>query len=125
MEEFKKKKMNTFWHSPLSLIVLFLIFMIFAYNMVGLFIKERETAKTKALILDKMNTLQEREKSLSLSIDQLKTEKGSEILIRDKYQVVKPGEKMLVIVDKEEEPSEDSNEKKEHGFVNWLKGIFK
>ncbi|MBP6931497.1 MAG: septum formation initiator family protein [Candidatus Pacebacteria bacterium] len=125
MEEFKKKKMNTFWHSPLSLIVLFLIFIIFAYNMVGLFAKERETAKTKSLVLDKMNALQEREKSLTQSIDQLKTEKGSEILIRDKYQVVRPGEKMLVIVDKAELEVEENENKKEHGFLNWLKNLFK
>ncbi|MFA7191693.1 MAG: septum formation initiator family protein [Candidatus Paceibacterota bacterium] len=125
MEEFKKKKMNTFWHSPLSLIVLFLIFVIFAYNMVGLFIKERETAKTKALVLDKMNSLQEREKSLSESIEQLKTEKGSEVLIRDKYQVVRPGEKMLVIVDKAELETEETENTKEHGFLNWFKNLFK
>ncbi len=125
MAEFKKNQMNTFWHSPLSLIVLFLVFIIFAYNMVGLFVKERETARTKALVLDKMSALQEREKSLTSSIEQLKTEKGSEVLIRDKYQVVKPGEKMLVIVDKEEIVPQDNANKKEHGFSNWLKNLFK
>ena len=93
--------------------------------MVGLFAKERETAKTKSLVLDKMNALQEREKSLTQSIDQLKTEKGSEILIRDKYQVVRPGEKMLVIVDKAELEVEENENKKEHGFLNWLKNLFK
>jgi cell division protein FtsB len=93
--------------------------------MVGLFLKERETAKTKALVLDKMSALQAREKSLTESINQLKTEKGSEVLIRDKYQVVKPGEKMLVIVDKAEVEIKESENKKEHGFANWMKNLFK
>lgn len=125
MAEYKKNSMNTFWHSPIALVILFLVFVVFSYNMVGLFIKERETAKTKALALDKMTALQEREKSLNESIEKLKTEKGSEDLIRDKYQVVKPGEKVLIIVDKKPEVLPVESSKKEHGFVNWLKNIFK
>ena len=127
MAEFKRKNTNTFWHSPLSLIVLFLILVIFSYNMVGLFKKERETANTKALILDKMENLQAREKVLNASIEKLKTEKGTEDVIREKYQVVKPGEKMLVIVDQDGDDAENdkTESQKEHGFLNWFKNIFK
>lgn len=127
MEEFKKKKMNTFWHSPIALVVLFLMLVIFSYNMVGLFKKERETANTKTLIQNKIDELQVREKNLSTSIEQLKTEKGKEDVIRDKYQVVKPGEKMLVIVDQDGDSSEAEKAEalRKHGFLNWFKGLFR
>lgn len=125
MAEFKRKKMNTFWHSPLSLIVLFFVLVVFSYNMVELFKKERETENTKSLMLDKMNKLQEREQSLNASIEKLKTEKGTEDVIREKYQVVKPGEKMLIIVDPDDRDDIASELPKEHGFVNWFKNLFK
>ncbi|MCX6756097.1 MAG: hypothetical protein NTX85_02050 [Candidatus Nomurabacteria bacterium] len=124
MAEFKRKSTNTFWHSPLSLIVLFLILVIFSFNMVGLFKKERETANTKSLVLDKVGRLEDREKSLNSSIEKLKTEKGTEDVIREKYQVVKPGEKMLIIVDPNDTNTAPSESLKEHGFVNWFKNIF-
>jgi cell division protein FtsB len=125
MAEFKRKSTNTFWHSPLALIVLFLILVIFSYNMVGLFKKERETVNTKSLVLDKVNRLEDREKTLNASIEKLKTEKGTEDVIREKYQVVRPGEKMLIIVDQDDTNNTTPDVPREHGFVNWFKNIFK
>jgi cell division protein FtsB len=88
--------------------------------------KERETAKKKDIILANIETLRKREDTLTTDINKLKTEDGIEETIRDKYQVVKEGEKMVTIVDEEkknnvevEAPVEDSS------FLGWIKRLFK
>jgi cell division protein FtsB len=99
MAQFKKREEYRFWHSPLFLVVLFLIVLLFAYNMIGLIAKERETTKNKISELNKIDDLQKRDDTLSANIAKLKTSEGIEESIRDKFQVVKPGEQMVVIVD--------------------------
>ena len=125
MAEFNRKNNNNFWHSPLILLVLFAVLVLFTYNMIGLVGKERETARKKDLILSNIETLRNREKTLNSDIEKLKTEEGVEETIRDKYQVVKEGEKMVVIVDNEKKETSVVVETKEHGFIPWLKNLFK
>ncbi len=126
MSEFNRKNKNNFWHSPLVLIVLFCILILFVFNIIGLAEKERETAKKKDIELSKIENLRIREKTLTDDISRLKTEEGIEETIRDKYQVVKEGEKMVVIVDEETKEVTPPVEKNTgHGFIFWLEGIFK
>lgn len=125
MSEFNRKNNHSFWHSPLALIVLLGILVVFIYNIVGLIEKERETTKKKNMILSNIETLRARENSLSKDIEKLKTEEGVEETIRDKYQVVKEGEKMVIIVDEEKKEVPLVEKETKHGFVEWIKGIFK
>lgn len=126
MFEFNRKNKYNFWHSPLALIVFFCILILFVYNIIGLLEKERETAKKKNMILANIENLRKRENTLNNEIEKLKTEEGIEETIREKYQVVKEGEKMVVIVDEEklnkgvEENTVDSNK-----FLEWVKRLFK
>jgi len=92
--------------------------------MIGLIQKERDTHKNKISELKKIEELREREKNLSGDIEKLNTEEGIEESVRDKFQVVKPGERMVVIVD--ETPKEDGTGEstKEHGFRAFLKRLF-
>ncbi len=87
MAEFNKKNQYKFWHSPLMLCALFLVLVLFSVNIVRLVVIERDTAKKKAIELDKIENLRSRESDLSSSIDKLKTDEGIEETIRDKYQV--------------------------------------
>ena len=128
MAEFKRQGQNNFWHSPLMLGVIFCVVALFMYNMIGLVTKERDTAKKKALILGQIDTLKKRESDLTKGIDKLKTEDGTEETIRDKYQVVKPGEKMLVIADNSnsQQPVQpSSNIESDHSIMTWFKNLFK
>lgn len=124
MAEWKSsKKKGNFWHSPLALVVLFLILLIFSFNMIGLIGKERETNKNKISEMNKLEDLRARETNLNKEIERLNTTEGIEESVRDKFQVVKPGEKMVIIVDddKKENPSD---EPKDHGFWAWIKRLF-
>ncbi|MEA3399369.1 MAG: septum formation initiator family protein [Patescibacteria group bacterium] len=118
MAEFKKKE-NSFWYSPLMLVIFFLITVFLGYNIIDLIKKEKETNQKKNVILDESNALKEREEKLINDIAELQTEQGAEKAIREKYQVVKEGEGLIMIIDTEEEDEEST--KKEHGFLNWLK----
>ena len=102
-----------------------LVVVIFSYKMVDLIKRENETAKKKALILEEISNLQKRENDLTKNIEELKTEQGTEKAIRDKYQVVKPGEKMIIIVDEDPSKLQSDEFKNKSGFWEWLKGIFK
>lgn len=124
MNQFKGKKSNKFWHSPLMLIVLFLVLVLFAYNMVGLLKKERETSKNKASELSKIEELRKREATLSSEIEKLNTEYGVEESIREKFQVVKPDEKMVVIVEEKEKVSILEKDSKDHSFWGYVKKVF-
>ena len=124
MAEFNKKNKYNFWHSPLVLLLLFCLLVLFAYNMIGLVTKERETARKNDLILSNIETLRYREKNLNSDIEKLKTDEGVEETIRDKYQVVRPDEKMVTIVDEEKNITPAVEVESKHGFLEWFKNLF-
>jgi cell division protein FtsB len=124
MSEFNRKNKNNFWHSPLILMVLFGILVLFTFSIVGLSEKERETSQKKDIELTKIENLRLREKTLNQDIEKLKTEEGIEETIRDKYQVVKPNEKMVTIIDEENKQLMEVPEVTNHGFIGWIKSIF-
>ncbi|MEK7585842.1 MAG: septum formation initiator family protein [Patescibacteria group bacterium] len=124
MKQWKGKNKYKFWHSPLSLIVLFCILVLFAYNMIGLVQKERETNKNKITELNKIDDLRMREALLSKDIERLGTDEGVEESVRDKFQVVKPGEKMVVIVDENVKKDESPNTPVNHSFWGYIKRLF-
>ena len=124
MAQFKKKSKYSFWHSPLVLIFLFIILVLFSYNMIGLIQKERETNKNKVSELNKIDELKKRKDTLSKDIDRLNTEEGIEESVRDKFQVVKPGEKMVIIVDENANKPTSPEESTDHSFWGYIKRLF-
>lgn len=126
MAEFNRKNKQTFMYSPLVLFVLFAILILFIYNIINLSEKERETTQKKEIALSNIENLRNREKTLTSDIDKLKTEVGVEEAIRDKYQVVKEGEKMVVIVNNDDKLEISQTDIKQvHGFWGWIKRTFK
>ncbi len=124
MAQFNRKNKYNFWHSPLILMILFCVIVVFAYNMIGLIQKERETNRNKIAELNKIEDLRKRETNLNLEINKLNTEEGVEESIRDKFQVVKPGEKMVVIVDDNSNSQKVEDEVKDHSFWGFIKRMF-
>lgn len=126
MAEYQKKSKNSLWHSPIMLFVIFLLVLLFMYNMIGIIEKVRETNKKTALVNEQIRELNNREKMLSSDITKLKTEQGVEAALRDKYQLVKSGEKMVVIVDQEASVATAlPTEKKNGNFVEFFKSLFR
>lgn len=119
-----KRNNYKFWHSPIALVIIFCVFILFGYNIIGLIQKEKETSHKKELILDQINNLQEKKASLSSDITRLGTEEGKEEIIREKYEVTKLGEKMVTIVDEDNSNSQLQEKLVDHGFWNWIKKLF-
>ncbi len=65
----------------------------------GLYAKERESQKNLGRVEAELSELQLREERLSGDIARLQTSEGIETEIRGQFQVAKPGEKMIVLVD--------------------------
>ncbi len=119
MKDFQtRKNKESFIYSPLSLLVLFFVLLIFVYKLINLSEKARETHKKRLATFDQVQSLKDRENKLESSIEKLHTEEGTEETLRDKYHLVKSGEKMVVIVDEEEKQSENIKEK-DDGFMSF------
>lgn len=119
-----KRNNYKFWHSPFALIVFFFFLLFFGYRIIDLIQTNKETIHKKELILDQIDDLKEKEVLLSDNLLRLETEEGKEEIIREKYQVTKQGEKMVIIVDDKNIESSKLEEKNSHGFWNWIKRIF-
>ncbi len=91
--------------------------------MVGLIKKERETSRNKSLELNKIDELRKREVTLSSEIDKLNTPEGIETSVRDKFQVVKPGEKEVLIVQDQTKVS-SLDIVIDHSFWGYIKKMF-
>jgi len=70
-----------------------------AVSVWGLYGKERESAALRSQAEHKMRTLEERFEDLSIKTDTLTSEEGKEAVLRDTYDVGKPGEGLIVIVE--------------------------
>ena len=120
-----KKSNYKFWHSPFALIVLFCFLIFSGYKIVDLIKKDVETSSEKESALNKIDNLNKKIDSLSSNISKLNTDEGKEEILREKYPVVKEGEKMVTIVEEGNKNNSSTTEKKVgHGFWNWIKGIF-
>jgi hypothetical protein len=65
----------------------------------GLYNKEKESAALRAQAETKMRALEERFEELSVKTDALVSDRGKEAVLRDTYDVGKPGEGLIVIVE--------------------------
>ena len=122
----KNRDSKNVWHSPLVLFVLLCVVLVFSYNMIGLIKKAHQTAKEKNVVLQQINDLNQRQTSLQSNINQLQNDAGVEQTIRNKYQLVKPGEQMVVIVDPNQTATgTPAAQSQSTGFIAWFKSLFK
>ena len=125
MRNFQEKR--TFRHILQSrpfLVLLSVILLIFAWKIFGLWGRMQETAQNRKLLEDKITALKQQKEKLSLDINTLKTDKGVEENIRDKFGLVKAGEGMIVIVN-EKSPLEANINNESGGFWGFLKNLFR
>lgn len=87
--------------------------------------KERETAKNKEAIVNKIDELENKKEYYNSEIESLNTEKGMEELARSKFSVKKPGEKEVSIVLDDDYKDKETVISKDHSFWTWIKNMFK
>ena len=101
MLEFQEKiKLKKLLYSKITLFILIIV-TIFLLNAVWDVYKKQGITKANLVkTATSLGALQVREKTLSSEIQRLNTESGKEEEVRDKYGLVRPGEEVIVIVDK-------------------------
>jgi cell division protein FtsB len=100
MLEFQqKRKIRRILYSPVSLIALAVVAVVFARGAWNVYQKESASGDYLAQAQTELTKVSATDAQLAQSVASLQTEQGVEADIRQKFRVVKPGEQIAVIVD--------------------------
>ncbi len=106
------------------LIILVALLLFFAWGVLRFIVKMRDTGKNKEIAQMKVAELAEAKEKLGGDIENLKTERGVEENIREKFGLAKEGEGLIVVVDdKNAQNPEEEGDK--NWFVRFLKNWFR
>jgi cell division protein FtsB len=95
----KKAKTRKLYSKPV-LIGLAILIVFIAKGTWGVYQKEIESRKNVAMVTKELESLEQRKAFLEAETEKLNSMEGKEEVIRQKYQVSKNGEGVLVVVDK-------------------------
>lgn len=101
-----------------ALIVIFIIFGVSAGELV---IKERETHKDLVSARAEKAAVEERKVALEASLASLQSERGKEAVLRRTFDVAKPGEEIIVLLD-QEVPQEKEEKQTLWGWISRIFG---
>lgn len=114
MRRIEKRKIRRIVYSWPVVLVLLGILVLFAMSTWDVFMKYQKSTANVTRLEEDYTTLVEREKKLQERIEYLQSEQGIEEEIRDKFNVAKEGEQVIVIVDPE--VAEDEENAEPEGF---------
>jgi len=119
----KKKRYERMLYSrPMAVFLIVLIFFL-SRAVIGVYEKAQSTSENMEVAHEELITLQERGDLLEDKLSTLGTPKGVEAEIRDKFNVIKEGESVIMLIDSDVEEVGDSESTK-RSFWQKIKGIF-
>jgi cell division protein FtsB len=102
MREFeKKRRIKKFIYSKFSILVLVVLLFLLARGTIGVYQKSRTTHARENTSAVNLAKLEERKEKLKKSISILDSRVGIEEQLRTRYSFSKEGEKVIVIIDEE------------------------
>ena len=120
----QKRQIRKIFYSRITLVVLLIVVVFMVKQVYDIYEKEVVSKNNLDLVVKKYDGLKSREKMLSSEIDKLKTKEGLEGEIRDKFDVEKPGEQTVVIVDNadtKQSTSTSENKSVWQSIIGWFK----
>ena len=84
-----------------AIIVLALVILYFSRSVWGVYERWNRNRKERNEAQSRYQNLEKRNKELEASVAGLKTERGWEAEVRKNFQVAKPGEELIIILDEE------------------------
>ena len=108
----RKRKIRKILYSRGVLFCLFLLLLLVSKATWSLYDKERESRKNLDRVEADLLALSLREEQLKKDITRLRTPEGIESEIREQFQVARPGESMVVLVEDTKEPPEQTVEER-------------
>lgn len=129
MREYQeKRKLRKIFGSKIALVFLFCLSLFLIYSAFNVYKKSRHAVSKNNAIEKELADLERRKIELESEITRLKSDFGAEEEIRKKFNVVRPGEEVLVIMDKNNENDKIDEGKNTGGFFSgiWqkIKDIF-
>ena len=129
MREFQeKRKFKKIIYSGWLQIFLGVVLSALVFSTVKVYKKSQISAKRSGEIKEEMAKLEKRNAELAAEAARLESESGKEGEIRKRFDVAKPGEKILVIVDKNSEDVKINGENIQTGFFyrlwRWVERFF-
>lgn len=114
MREFQeKKKIRKIIYSKWVFFLLAMIMVFLVFSIIKVYVGGRGASAKRNEINKNLEIAEKRKKELEAEISRLESASGAEEEIRKRFNVVRPGEKVLVIVDK---PAENVKISDESGF---------
>jgi cell division protein FtsB len=83
---------------PWVVLGLGLLVLILLWSVIRMYMTYREAARLRADYLVEHDDLAARQADLEASTRELRTERGQEVELRNRYRAVRPGEQMIVVV---------------------------
>ena len=119
MFEFKRKKrVRRILYSKPALLLLLVLVLFLGRATFQIYQKERESRANLRQAETEVSALAARDIDLREKVERLQTESGMEAEIRSQFQVAKPGEKMVVMIDDDAEaPVESAQKQTMWGYV--------
>ncbi len=103
MKKFEaKKQIKSKIYSKTTLIILIFIIILLIKGVFVLYLRNKESIEVRDGSEAKLLSLENRRNTLSAEIEKLNKDDGVEEEIREKFNVAKPGEKVVIIVPEEE-----------------------
>ncbi len=125
MRNFQKSgRLRHIMQSKFFLIFLGIIILSFFFNMFSFMAKMEETIRNRKIIENKIAELEKSKGKLNSDINKLKTEKGVEENIRDKFGLAKEGENMILVIDDKNLP-EVQKKTNFSWFFSFFNNLFK
>jgi cell division protein FtsB len=124
MLEFQQKRnIKNILYSKFSLVILFLLIIFLAHSTYGIYIKSKLSTEGYDKVKNQYEDLNNRKIALESEIDRLNSDIGIEEELRSKFNVAKPGETVVVVVDDKntEQDLEKNLDNNFWEFWNWFR----
>ena len=110
MEFTDKQKIRRFCYSKVTIAIMMILVLMMIPGVYGIYTKVSESAQDRKAAEHELVDLEAREKMLLQKVERGNTDRGQEEQIREKFNVAKEGESVIVLVDKPVVASTSVNE---------------
>lgn len=115
----QKKQFKKIIYSKISFVVLFILIIFLARSTYDIYKKYRVSLNEYNSTKRDYDSLIARKNMLDSEISRLKTENGIEEEIRNKFNVAKPNETVVIVIDNDSSSTETDNSKKSFWSKIW------
>jgi len=122
----ERKKFKKLLFSKVSFVVVLIIVILLIRGVWGAYGKYSHSQKNFKIAENRLQELQEKEKSLQEEITYIKTDVGKKAIIVEKFNVAKEGERVIVVTNVPEELATTSQHKSSwwNDFLTTIRSLF-